>query len=277
MRWVFAAVIAVSLLPALPGRGLAQDRTQTLADIRQELSVLYVDVQRLKRELSTTGAPTGGSGGSVLSRVDAIEAQMQHLTAKTEQLEFRVNQIVRDGTNRIGDLEFRLVELEGGDVSKLGQTTTLGGDQGSTGPAPDTRPTDANSDAQLAVGERADFDAAQKAFADGDTAGAAAKMQAFLDAYPGSPLTAQAHLVRGKALDATGEQAGAARSFLNAFSSDPQGPDAPEALYHLGKSLGNLGQTQEACVTLAEVGVRFPTSGFVQQAQEGRQALQCQG
>ncbi len=32
---------------------LAQD--QTLADIRQELSVLSVEVQRLKRELSTTG------------------------------------------------------------------------------------------------------------------------------------------------------------------------------------------------------------------------------
>lgn len=277
MRWVFAAVVAVSLLPALPGRGLAQDRTQTLADIRQELSVLYVDIQRLKRELSTTGAPTGGNGGSVLSRVDAIEAQMQHLTAKTEQLEFRINQIVRDGTNRIGDLEFRLVELEGGDVSKLGQTTTLGGDQGSTGPAPDTRPADGNTDAQLAVGERADFDAAQKAFIEGDNTGAADKMQAFLDAYPGSPLTAQAHLVRGKALDATGDRSGAARAFLNAFSSDPQGANAPEALYYLGKSLGDLGQTQEACVTLAEVGVRFPTSGFVQLAQENRQTLQCQG
>ena len=33
----------------------AQDRAATLADIRQELTVLWVEVQRLKRELSTTG------------------------------------------------------------------------------------------------------------------------------------------------------------------------------------------------------------------------------
>ena len=42
---------------------------------------------------------------------------MQRLTSKSEELENRINRIVSDGTTRIGDLEFRLVELEGGDVS----------------------------------------------------------------------------------------------------------------------------------------------------------------
>ena len=59
------------------GAGLpAQDRAQTLADIRQELTVLYVEMQRLKGELNTTGgasAPSGG--GSMLDRVNAIEAR----------------------------------------------------------------------------------------------------------------------------------------------------------------------------------------------------------
>ena len=80
-------VLAFGIAVALPfAPAFAQD-DQTLADIRQELSVLYVDVQRLKRELSTTAAPSGtGAGGSVLERVDAIEMELQRLTAKTEQL-----------------------------------------------------------------------------------------------------------------------------------------------------------------------------------------------
>ena len=98
---------------------LAQDK-QTLADIRQELTVLFVEIQKLKRELSTTGSASAAvSGSSVLDRVNAIENELSRVTAKTEELELRVDAIVRDGTNRIADLEFRLVEAEGGDVSKL--------------------------------------------------------------------------------------------------------------------------------------------------------------
>lgn len=60
MRWF---VMATCFALAAPVTGvLAQEQDQTLADIRQELSVLYVDLQRLKRELSTTGAPSGAAG-----------------------------------------------------------------------------------------------------------------------------------------------------------------------------------------------------------------------
>lgn len=272
MRFVFAVIIAAFTAPSL---GMAQDRAQTLADIRQELSVLYVEIQRLKRELSTTGAPSGAGGGSVLARVDAIEQAMQGLTAKTEHLEFRINRIVADGTNRIGDLEFRLVELEGGDLGALGETTTLGGeDQGST--APVAPPVRADDGAQLAVGERADFDAAHKALMNGDHATAAKKFLAFTEAYPGSPLTSQAHLLRGKALSGLKDTPAAARAFLTAFSTDPQGDDAPEALFELGQALADLGQTQDACVTLGEVGVRFPTSASVEPAMVAMEQLGCQ-
>jgi type II secretory pathway component PulJ len=41
----------------------AQDRAQTLADIRQELSVLWVEIQNLRRELSTTGGAQGNIQG----------------------------------------------------------------------------------------------------------------------------------------------------------------------------------------------------------------------
>ncbi len=125
VRVVVAALgLVVCLLPA----ALAAQEDRTLADIRQDLTVLNVEMQKLKRELSTTGGPQVATGGSSLPDwVQAIEAELQRLTALTERLQFRIDSIVEDGTRRIGDLEFRLVELEGGDVSQLGETSTLGG------------------------------------------------------------------------------------------------------------------------------------------------------
>ena len=274
MRWIIGVCVAL----AMSGAAMAQDRAETLADIRQELNILFVEIQKLKRELSTTGGGNTLAGGSTLDRVAAIESELQRLTGKTEELEFRVNAIVRDGTNRIADLEFRLVELEGGDVSKLKETTTLGGEAAaasSSGPAvPTSQP--ATGDApQLAMGEEADFKAAQAALEAGDAAAAAAKFAAFNETYPGSPMAAAAHLGRGQALENGGDLTGAARAYLEAFSVEPNGSSAPEALYHLGRGLGRLGQTNEACVTLSEVGVRFPGGAAEAKAREEMARLGC--
>ncbi len=283
MRLIAALFVSVALLvPAAE----AQDREQTLADIRQELNVLYVDMQKLRRELSTTGAPTvQNGGGSVLERVAAIESELQRLTSKTEEIEFRINRIVEDGTNRIGDLEFRLVELEGGDIGSLGETTTLGGDSGapqggSTAAAPVTGGgaapvVDPGTGMQLAVGEEDDFKRAQQSLANEDYRTAADQFASFKDTYPGSPLAAGAGLGRGEALEKTGDVKEAARAYLDGFSADPTGPVAAEALFRLGRSLGALGQTSEACLTLREVEARFPGNPSVSQAQAEMAALNC--
>ncbi|SLN54441.1 tol-pal system protein YbgF [Falsiruegeria litorea R37] len=256
------------------GMAYAQD-AQTLADIRQELTILHVEIQRLKRELSTTGASTTTqASGSVLERVDTIEASLQRLTRQTEQMNQRIDRIVADGTNRIGDLEFRLVELEGGDVSTLGETTTLGGDTASPPFAPgieDARP----DDTELAVGEKAEFDTAKAALDAGDYRKAADLLANFDASYPGSPLGPEAHLNRGKALDGLGDTREAARAYLASFTNNSTGPVAPDALYELGAALGRLGQVDQACVTLAEVRVRFPAATAVSNAQQEMTSLGC--
>ena len=269
------AVAAFLMCQMLPSSALAQNE-ETLADIRQQLSILFVDVQRLKRELSTTLAPRGSENEvSVLSRIDAIELELQRLTGKTEELEFRIERIVRDGTNRIGDLEFRLVELEGGDVSILGETTTLGGDVGTD----DLRDDDGSGDGvptELAVGEEADFGRAYEALDSGDFLSAADQFRAFNTTYPGSPLSSEAFLRQGEALEGAGAISDAARAYLESYSGYPNSHTAPEALFRLGRALGALGQIREACVTLNEVGVRHPGNEYVTTAQEEMQRLQCE-
>ena len=269
------SIVAILAVTLWAGALAAQDRAQTLADIRQELSVLYVDIQRLKTELSTTGAPQTNTGsGTMLDRVDAIERALQQLTAQTEELEFRIDRVVADGTIRIGDLEFRLVELEGGDVSQLGQTTTLGGDA-AVSSTPAAAPTPVTNGPQLANQEAADFDRAQASFDQGDFTAAAAQFKTFNETYPGGPMAVQADLRMGQSLLNVGDTREGARAFLRAFTADQNGPNAAEALYRLGAALGALGTQTEACVTLAEVGVRFPGSAFVGQATEEQSALNC--
>ncbi|MCB1368863.1 MAG: tol-pal system protein YbgF [Rhodobacteraceae bacterium] len=251
----------------------AQTRRETLADIRQELSFLYVEIQRLKQEQSTTGDGVTVSGsGTPLKRLDAVEGELQRITGKVEELEFRIDRIVRDGTRRIGDLEFRLVELEGGDISKLGETTTLGGEPLKTPPAvvvPDS------SGSEMAVSEQSDYAAARKAFDDGDHAQAAEMFAAFAEAYPGGPLTPEAQYYRGESLAALSNWSSAARSFLQAFSSAPDSDIAPQSLYRLGISLDKIGQRQEACLTLNEVGLRYPGSAASDSATADMAAMDC--
>ena len=267
-----ALVIALSL--GLPGLAVAQD--STLTDLRQELSALYIDIQNLKSELTASGALTQGTTGNTpLERLNSIEAQLQALTSKTEELEFRINRITVDGTNRIGDLEFRICEMEEGcDIGALGDTPTLGGVDNGAG-VPDPVVSAPAPTGNLAVNEQADFERAQAALQAGDFRGAADQFAAFGTTYPGSPLSAEALFGKGEALAGAGELSNAARAYLESFSAAPSGQVAPDALFKLGQSLGQLGQTADACVTLTEVGTRFPGAPAVLEAQSVMRNLGC--
>ena len=266
-------VLTLALGLAVPAFG--QD-TQSLAAIRAELSQLSADLQRLRSELVASGAQgmQAAGGSSALERMNTMEAALSRLTSRAEDLENRINRVVADGTNRLGDLEFRLCELEPGcDISTVGQTPALGG-SAVTAPAPNsTVPAAAPS---LAMNEQADFDRAKEVLGQGDFRGAADLFASFAQAYPGGPLTGEAMFLRGQALQEAGDISGAARAWLDAFSAEPEGPHAAVSLIMLGKSLGDLGQNSEACTTLSEVGYRFPAAPAASEADLAMQTLGCQ-
>ncbi len=278
MRWL---VVCLALLP-LPA--LAQDKAQTLADLKAELGQLSAQFNALKAELVQSGAAsTGAAGGDALQRMDAMEAELTRVTAKAEEIELKLNRVISDGTNRIGDIEFRLCEqTEGCDPANIPETPVLGGDTAAAPVAADPAPvaatdTAAAADApELAMGEKNDFDRAKGVLGQGDFRTAADLFATFTQSYPGSPLSEEANFNRGEALTKLNETANAARAYLEAFSGKPDGPFAAESLLKLGQALGALGQTPDACVTLAEVGNRFPGTIHATNAQVSMQGLGCQ-
>lgn len=283
-----SGLVLIAML--VPGVLFAQDRAQTLADVKAELAALAAEFSALKQELVSSGATTSGSAGAdPLGRMDAIEAQLVRLTAKTEAVELKLGQVVADGTNRIGDLEFRLCEVtEGCDPGSLPATPELGGtaeaapvaSEGTPAadlPVTDVPVTDVPADdaPEMAINEQSDFDRAQGVLDSGDFRTAADLLAAYAETYPGGVLAQKAGVLRGDALTQLGDTAKAARAYLDAFSGAPEGDMAGQALTKLGQSLGRLGQTPEACVTLAEVGKRFPGSLDASNAEAAMLGLGC--
>ena len=74
------------MLALSPVAVFAQDKAQTLADIRAELDALMADFTSLKAELvQSAGAGTGAGGGDALQRMDAIEAELTRLTGARDR------------------------------------------------------------------------------------------------------------------------------------------------------------------------------------------------
>lgn len=239
LRRVLLAVV-IGFMPVVA-------HAETLEDVRRDIAALSVMMQDLRTELLTSGnagvAPE--SVGTVLQRLNMLETELSAALGRIETLQFRVVQIAEDGARRVGDLEFRLTELEGGDTSNLGTTPPLGGN------------TDQGTAQVLATDEQRSFDVGKDAFDAGSYQQAASSFGAFIATYPGGPLTTQAQFHQGQSLAGLQDWGGAARSYLDAFSGAPDGPIAPEALYELSVSLGALGQGDQACLTLNEISNRY--------------------
>ena len=250
---------------------------QALAEIRSELSALYAQMVSLRAlieapDQSQQAGSQAATGEAPVLRLARLEEEMRALTGKVEQLEFRIDQIATDGTRRIGDLEFRLVELEGGDVTTLGETTLLGGAI-DTAAAP--APRAAGPGVQLAVSEQSDFDTAKASLESGDLTAAVAGFRKFLADYPGGPLAAEAMFHIGEAETRQGAHKSAAKAYLDSFTAAPDGPYAASSLMKVGLALGMLGKPAEACQTLNEVLIRYPGTSIQDELLTNRQALGC--
>ncbi|WP_323716671.1 tetratricopeptide repeat protein [Paracoccus aminovorans] len=275
--WLLAAGLALAALPAA-----AQDG-QSLADIRTELNQLSADLQSLRAQLVASGQAgfAAAGGDSAIDRMNAMEARLAQLTGQTEQLQNRIDRVVKDGTTRIGDIEFRLCEMEEGcDLGSL--TTPTLGDQGGSSPMPSSdqkgalAPARTPSAGAATAAEKADFDRAREVLGQGDFRRAADLFAAVAKTHAGGPLTAEALFLRGAALDSAGDLDGAGLAWLESFAANPDGPQAADALLGLSRAMSAKGGPGEGCFYLQEIVNRFPEAPQAAEAQKRMAETGCE-
>lgn len=254
------------ILLALAGPALAQESAPEIAGMRQELAQMKTALSALKSDLAQSSGPISLNDGALLDRMAAMELQLSRLTAKAERLEFRIEEVVADATRRIADVEFRICDMDPVCIWK-GPDSTLPVGLNAQAPVPD--------DDGLLAGEKRAFDAAIAAVEAANFDLSITRLNDFIAAYPGGPLTVQAFLLLGQTQREMNDHQAAARSFLEGYALQPGGPKAPEALLQLGVSLHMLGRKEEGCLTLDEVRVRFNNDEMAQAAGQARAELQC--
>ncbi len=218
-------------------------------------------------------APTGLT--DLLTRMDAVEAQLQRLTAATEE-----NQ------NYISKLEVRLAALEAAKSAAANAAVPVGqaGAAGAVSSAPlavsePPKPAksvpklpaakpDASSDrvaAVLAVEKPATDDKGEDEYAYGYRLWEAkffpeAQQQLLrvVQQYPRHARISYARNLLGRAFLDDGKPGTAAQYFLQNYQADRKGDRAADSLLYLGVAMGRLKEEKRACVAFGEFRQSYP-------------------
>lgn len=123
----FLAALAVAAPAAAQGVDFYQHR-----QLEKRVEELESMTDRLRNAVQ---------GGESIMRFDEFEAEIGRLTGAIEELRFALDQHKAETTRKLEDLEFRIIQLEGGDGGALFETGPAeGAAEQSPAPAPEPAP-----------------------------------------------------------------------------------------------------------------------------------------
>jgi len=283
-RLVMGTALLAVAQPAVPA--LAQDADEV------RIRKLEAEVRALQRKVfpggdgryfepqidsSTPTTPASTSPASttavtdILARLDALEASVQRLTGQVEE-----------NSNAVRSLETRLAAIESGAVPQaalpqpMPRTDKLRADEQPARAASVPVATPAATPA--ATGPSAERLAAVQAIAKPQTddpgddeysygfrlwdAGfypeAQQQLAMFVEKYPRHPRTTYGRNLLGRAYLDDGKPREAAPWFLKNYQEDRNAARAPDSLLYLAESMIALGDTNRACIALAEFAETYP-------------------
>jgi TolA-binding protein len=237
---------------------------------------------------ATTAAPSPGAVTDILVRIDSLEAQLQRLTARSEEQ-----------ANALAQLETRLAALEtaanaplpepgtgtGAPAIQPAATLTQAGAQpAATPPAITTRPpvqtppAATTTTAATVAAPSASRLAAVQAITKPQTADAGddeysygfrlwnagfypearQQLTRYVEQYPTHSKISYGRNLLGRAFLDDRMPEDAARWFLKNYQANKAGERAPDSLLYLGASMVALGDTKRACIALAEFSETYP-------------------
>ncbi len=327
-RFALCAALAVAALWNVPAPARAQ--SQDLRPLIDRMDRLQRDMDVMQRNLARGGSPgavqpvsppppqqmapgagTQPSSGFVEQtevRLSALEGQIRDLTGRIEETLNRVTQVQQRLEKLVGDVDFRLGELEKGKTPAPADAAAAPASAAPTTPgAPVVRPGEARlqlvpggpptapqaaqaggapaaaSNVTLPAGPpETQYEFAyglyQQAVQDrGDFGRAETALRSFVSANGTHRLAGDAQYWLGETFYARRDWTNASAAFAEQFRRFPQNAKAPDSLLRLGQSLGQLNRKPDACGTLAELDKRYPNASqsIKIAAQRERARLTC--
>ncbi|WP_255547909.1 tetratricopeptide repeat protein [Erythrobacter ani] len=310
--FAIAATIVTSPVPAMAQDNVSESRLRKIeAEIRALQRNVFpggdgryfepqISSEQGAGNQSSPNAPSTTAVTDILARLDAMESQLQRLTALSEE-----------NTNSITQMESRLALLEASpaagasiaetvDTEELPSTETnlsamTGGSSSlanTVGTQTSAEPEEVGpSDERLAavqqIAKPQTDDAADDEYSYGFrlwNAGfypeARQQLSSFVDQYPDHWRVTYGRNLLGRAFLDDGMAEEAARWFLRNYQADRTAPRAPDSLLYLAQAMIAMEDTRRACIALAEFGDTYPAvaSGrLLDQYEANRRRITCEG
>lgn len=290
MRFAGVRLLATSAAASLLVCGAIPAQAQDSTEGR--LKKVEAEVRALQRKVFPGGdgtffepqiappAPTGGAGPQaptttpltdLLGRMDAVEAQMNRLTAQVEQNSNRINQLearlgsgaagpVAEGTTPgagapapVSASQSNLSAMSGGSsaVQPASVTTTTR--------APAAVPSASRLQAVQAIVKPQTGDPGDDEYSYGYRLWdakfypeAEQQLKLFLEKYPRHPRASWGRNLLGRAYLDEGNPLEAAKWFVQNYQADKNADRAPDSLLYLAVSMKQLKDSKRACIALAE-------------------------
>ena len=242
-----AIILAITILFGINlERALAETPVESL---RLELSLLGSQIEDLRSALLSPEVRSlaPGDAGIALLRLDALEAKVRATVGRVEALEFHLQILSKDAKHRIREFGLRLSELEGESVERVKDSIHGLKQSGAK-----------QDNVEEISNETLAFDSGIISYNSENYELAIKQFQAFLQTYPSSINIPEVYYWLGVSKLAVGDYKSAASDLLESFSLAPSGLFAWKALLRLASALGDLGQIEQACLTLGELKSRFP-------------------
>jgi tol-pal system protein YbgF len=254
------AVLLFAAQLAAPARGALFDDDEARRRIEDLKNRVDLVERSLAQRLDALEAKAAGLP-DLFRDVEQIKSDIAKLRGQYEVLTYELEQALKRQRDLYLDLDGRVRKLEGGP-----------GAPGAPPAAGDAAAPAAAAGAPVAAAdpasEQKSYDAALDAFKSGNFGAAVGSFQAFVRAYPKSPLAPSAMYWAGNAQYAQREFRAAIATQRQLIATYPDSQKVPDALLNIASCQIELGETPAAKRTLEEVVAKYPTSEAATKARQ---------
>ena len=251
---------------------------ESLSESREEIITIQKELDSISLELSNLQNIFVYGNENVLSesenldiflKLNQLENRLSGAIGYLEQIENKLVTVTKSLILRISEINELLKKISKEDISS-NEINQLYDEVEESKFSPINKANNLSEDQKEYLSIKAIFD-------DGNYVLAIEEFTSFIMRFESSKLTLRAKFLRGESNLRIENWSLAAEDFLDTFSSQPNGPLSPYALFGLVLSLSELGEIEQSCAALFEIKRRHPEkfNQFKDQLKLSKKSLSC--